>query len=67
MLVEEKIIFGPTTLHGDAIRMKCKQLGIVNYDKYIDDILEKTHSIITKKKFITEKELEFLIKELKID
>jgi len=64
---EENIIFGPTTLHGDAIRMKCKQLGIVNYEKYIDEILEKTHSIITKKKFITEKELESLIKELKID
>lgn len=64
---EENIIFGPTTLHGDAIRMKCKQLGFVNYEKYVDDILEKTHSIITKKKFITEKELELLIKELKID
>ncbi|KKL67115.1 hypothetical protein LCGC14_2138220, partial [marine sediment metagenome] len=29
---EEHVIFGPTTLHGDAIRMKCKQLGYQNFE-----------------------------------
>jgi isopropylmalate/homocitrate/citramalate synthase len=61
---KEKIIFGPTTLHGDAIRMKCEQLGFKNYEKYIKEILDTTHTLITKKKYITEKELEELIKEL---
>jgi isopropylmalate/homocitrate/citramalate synthase len=61
---KEKIIFGPTTLHGDAIRMKCEQLGFKNYEKYIKEILDTTHTLITKKKYVSEKELEELIKEL---
>lgn len=60
---KEKIIFGPTTLHGDAIRMKCEQLGYENYHNYINDILKRVHSIITDKKFISEKELEEIIKD----
>ncbi|MFX1592514.1 MAG: hypothetical protein ACFFCL_07470 [Promethearchaeota archaeon] len=64
---EEKIIFGPTTLHGDAIRMKCQQMGIKNYTKYLDKILGKVHSIINKKKFIIEKELEKIIKQIIIE
>lgn len=59
---EEKIIFGPTTLHGDAIKMKCKQMKIDNYEEKLDEILKKAHDSITKRKFITEKELEDLIK-----
>ncbi len=60
----EKIIFGPTTLHGDAIRMKCEQLGFKNYEKFIKEILDTTHTIITKKKYINEKELEELIQKI---
>ena len=60
---EENVIFGPTTLHGDAIRMKCKQMNITNFEVYIDKILDITHSIISKKSFITESELEDLIKK----
>jgi isopropylmalate/homocitrate/citramalate synthase len=61
---EEKLIFGPTTLHGDAIKMKCKQMKIVNYDERLDEILQKAHDSITEKKFITEKELEELIRTI---
>ena len=61
---EEHIIFGPTTLHGDAIKIKCEQMSIKNYGTFIDEILEKVHSIITEKKFITEMELEDLIKRI---
>jgi len=61
---EEHIIFGPTTLHGDAIRMKCKQLGYQIYDLNIEKILDKTHELITQKDFITEEELEEIIKNI---
>ncbi len=60
---EENIIFGPTTLHGDAVRIKCQQMGIENYEEYLEIILEKIHQIITQKKFITDKELGDLIKQ----
>jgi len=39
-------------------------LGFKNYEKYIKEILDTTHTVITKKKYITEKELEKLINEL---
>jgi isopropylmalate/homocitrate/citramalate synthase len=61
---EEKIIFGPTTLHGDAIRMKCEQMGLKNYERYLEEILEYAHSVITKSKFISEEDLELLIKKV---
>ena len=61
---EEQIIFGPTTLHGDAIKMKCEQMGIQNFDEYFNEILENVHSIISKKKFITETELEDIINRI---
>ncbi|MFW9895714.1 MAG: hypothetical protein ACFFD7_07910, partial [Candidatus Thorarchaeota archaeon] len=60
---KERIIFGPTTLHGDAIRMKCEQLQIMNYQGHIEEILDKAHSLIVKNKFITEEDLELLIKK----
>ncbi|MFX0080928.1 MAG: LeuA family protein [Candidatus Hodarchaeota archaeon] len=58
---KEQVIFGPTTLHGDAIKMKCEQLGLDNYERYLDKILRRVHSIITKNKFISEEDLESLI------
>ena len=61
---EEKIIFGPTTLHGDAIKMKCEQLGLDNYEVYLDEIVRNVHSIVTENKFITEEDLEDLIKRI---
>jgi len=61
---EEQVVFGPTTLHGDAIKMKCEQMGIKNYIDHIDEIIKKVHSIITEKKFITERELENIIKKI---
>ena len=61
---EERIIFGPTTLHGDAIRMKCQQMGIKNYINYLDEIMIRVHSIINEKKFIEEKELENVITQI---
>ncbi len=60
---KQSLIFGPTTLHGDAIKMKCKQMGIKNCEKYLNEIIEKTRSIIIEKKFISEQELEFIINE----
>ena len=59
---EEHVIFGPTTLHGDALKIKFEQMGIKNYEYYRDVLIEKAHDIITEKKFITEKELEDLIR-----
>jgi isopropylmalate/homocitrate/citramalate synthase len=61
---EERIIFGPTTLHGDAIKAKCKQLGLKNYKEYLDQILERIHSKIKENNFITEKDLESVIKKI---
>jgi len=61
---KEKIIFGPTTLHGDAIKMKCEQLGLDNYEVYLDEIVRNVHSIVTENKFITEEDLENLIKRI---
>ena len=58
---EESIIFGPTNLHGDAVRIKSEQLGFQISDKDIKIILDKIHQTITKKKYITEKELEKII------
>jgi len=61
---KEYIIFGPTTLHGDAIRMKCEQMELKNYEIYLEEILENAHSVITKSKFISEEDLELLIKKV---
>ncbi|MFX1411031.1 MAG: hypothetical protein ACFFA6_11815 [Promethearchaeota archaeon] len=60
---EENIIFGPTTLHGDAIKMKCKQMGFKNCEKFLTQIMQEVHSIISERKFVKEKELEDLIKK----
>ena len=59
-----KIISCPTTLHGDAKRMKYDQLGYENYHIYVDNLLKRVHSVITDKKFISEKELEEIIKDI---
>ncbi|GAH13675.1 unnamed protein product, partial [marine sediment metagenome] len=32
--------------------MKCEQLGFKNYEKFINEILDTTHTAITKKKYI---------------
>ncbi len=60
---EESIIFGPTTLHGDAVRIKCEHMNIENYKEFSDEIMEKIQTIVKEKRFITEKELEDLIKD----
>ena len=46
------------------LRMKCKQLGYQINDLNIEKILDKTHELITLKKFITEEELEEIIKNI---
>ncbi|MFX1596801.1 MAG: hypothetical protein ACFFBK_12145, partial [Promethearchaeota archaeon] len=61
---EERLIFGPTTLHGDAIKIKCEQMGIEEDEDLIKKILNSVHSLINEKKFITERELEDLIKRI---
>ncbi len=61
---KEKVIFGPTTLHGDAIKMKYEQMGLKNIGSYVEEILENAHSVIAKNKFITEEDLEDLIKKI---
>ncbi|MFX1494743.1 MAG: hypothetical protein ACFFBZ_10715 [Promethearchaeota archaeon] len=61
---QEEIIFGPTTLHGDAIKIKCNQMGYKEYNDYLPEILNKAHLKIITKKFITEKELEEIIKNV---
>jgi len=59
----ERLIFGPTTLHGDAVKMKFEQMGYTKFKDFEPQIMNKVHALITQKKFITEKELEALIKE----
>ena len=61
---KEKVIFGPTTLHGDAIKIKCEQMGLVNYEEYLDELVKEVHTIITENNFITEEDLENLIKKI---
>jgi uncharacterized protein YlzI (FlbEa/FlbD family) len=39
-------------------------LGFKNYEKYIKEILDTTHNVITKKKYITEKELAEIIENI---
>ena len=59
---KEKVIFGPTTLHGDAIKMKYEQMGLKNFEKYVDEIKGEVHSKVVLNKFITEEDLEDLIR-----
>lgn len=61
---KEKVIFGATTLHGDAIKMKCEQMGLKNIEDYIDEIKSKVHSKVKESKFITEEDLEDLIRKI---
>lgn len=61
---KEQIIFGPTTLHGDAIKMKCEQMKLTNYETFIDEIKREVHSIVIQDKFITEEDLEDLIRKI---
>ena len=39
-------------------------MKIENYEERLDEILKKAHDSITEKKFITEKELEDLIRTI---
>jgi hypothetical protein len=48
----EKVLFGPTTLHGDVVKIKCKQMRIINYRDYFDKIMEEIYNKIVKNKFI---------------
>ena len=60
---EESIIFGPTTLHGEAIRMVCEKHQIKNYKNRLQEIIGKARLVISKKKFLTEQELVRIIKD----
>ncbi len=44
--------------------MKCKQMGFKSYDTFLDEIKAKVRSVINKKKFLDEKELENIIKQI---
>ena len=61
---KEKVIFGPTTLHGDAIKMKYEQMGLKNFEMYVDEIKGEVQSKVMVNKFITEEDLEDLIKKI---
>ncbi len=61
----EQLIFGPTTLHGDAIRFKCEELKFDEYEKYLNNIKHELRDIISKKKFVTEPEFEQIILKYK--
>jgi isopropylmalate/homocitrate/citramalate synthase len=60
----EKVIFGPTTLHGDAIKLKCEQMGLNNVEEHLDEIQKEIHSVIKIKRFILENDLEELIRRI---
>jgi len=60
----ERLIFGPTTLHGDALKIKSKQMGKELSEEDQEKVFEEAHSLITQRKYITEKELEELIQSI---
>lgn len=62
---KEKIVYGPTTLHGDAIRFKCEELKFDNYNEYLEDILNDLREKISKSKFVSELEVEQIILKYK--
>ncbi len=59
----EKVIFGPTTLHGDAIKIKLQQMGHDTSQKQVNKILSTLQAIFKEKNYITEIELEGIIKK----
>ena len=61
---KENVIFGLTTLHGDAIQIICRQMGIKNPERYLEIILKKAHDIIIKQKYIAKEELMNIIKNV---
>jgi len=61
---KENVIFGPTTLHGDALKMKCEQMGFNNCDVFLEEIKDKVGIAVSKKKFLKEKELEDIIRQI---
>ncbi|MFX1428152.1 MAG: hypothetical protein ACFFBE_16985 [Promethearchaeota archaeon] len=61
---KEQVIFGPTTLHGDAIKLKCEQMDIINCENYLNEIKREVHSKVVLDKFITEEDLEDLIRRI---
>ncbi len=62
---KEQRIYGSTTLHGDAIRLKCEELKFDNYNEYLEDILNDIREKISKSKFVTEPEVEQIILKYK--
>ena len=62
---KEQLIFGPTTLHGDAIRFKSEQLGFDDYKEHLDDIMTDLRKIIAEKKFVSEPEMDQIILKYK--
>ncbi|MCP4763762.1 MAG: hypothetical protein GY870_18470 [archaeon] len=54
---EERLIFGPTTLHGEALRMLCEGLGYNDFENFIPQILEDLRTIIIERKFASKEEL----------
>ncbi|MFX0099967.1 MAG: hypothetical protein ACFFCS_10315 [Candidatus Hodarchaeota archaeon] len=62
---EERIIFGPTTLHGDAIEIFAQAQGFDNLQvKELEAIKQELRKIINKRKFATSDELREVIKRL---
>ena len=61
---KEKIIFGPTTLHGEAIKMKCSQLGYEDFPGKVPEILSTVHDLIKNSGYVSENQIEEIIKKL---
>jgi len=60
---KERIIFGPTTLHGEAIRKMCEAMNLKNFEESIPEILKELRLKIARDKFATKEELiEFIHK-----
>ena len=44
--------------------MKCEQMGLKSFDTYLDEIKAEVHSVIKRKIFLDEKELENISKQI---
>nr|MDO8085358.1 hypothetical protein [Candidatus Sigynarchaeum springense] len=59
---EEKVVFGPTTLHGDAVRSRARHLGYLDLsDQQVQAILVETRARIKKARFVTAGEMDAII------
>ncbi|GAB4326803.1 MAG: hypothetical protein Kow0069_33520 [Promethearchaeota archaeon] len=54
---EERVVFGPTTLHGDALAALASSAGLTGWEASAGQVLDELRGIIARKKFATLEEV----------